>query len=71
MILFKMINRLLQIHLIKIEQEMNLMKKELSKNKIIITNTTMKEIINVLKIIIVMNFFKERILIKMIESEEI
>ena len=55
----------------KIEQEMNLTKKELSKNKIIITNTTMKEIINVLKINIVMNFFKEKFLIKMIESEEI
>ena len=50
---------------------MNLTKKELSKNKIIITNTTMKEIINVLKINIVMNFFKEKFLIKMIESEEI
>jgi len=69
--IYRLINRLLQIYLIKIEQEMNLMKKELSKNKIIITNTTMKEIINELKIIIVMNFFKERVLIKMIESEEI
>jgi len=69
--IYRLINRLLQIYLIKIEQEMNLMKKELSKNKITITNTTMKEIMNVLKIIIVMNFFKERVLIKMIESEEI
>jgi len=67
----RLINRILQIYLIKIEQEMNLMKKELSKNKIIITNTTLKEIINELKIIRVMNFFKERILIKTIESEEI
>jgi len=50
---------------------MSLMKEELSKNNIIITNTTKKEIINVLKIIVIMNFSKKKMEIKMIESEEI
>jgi hypothetical protein len=47
------------------------MKEELSKNKIIKINTTMKEIINVLKIIVIMNFCKKKMEIKMKESEEI
>jgi len=50
---------------------MSLMKEELSKNKIIKINTTMKEIINVLKIIVIMNFCKKKMEIKMKESEEI
>ena len=50
---------------------MSLMKEELSKNKIIKINTTMKEIINVLKIIVIMNFCKKKMEIKMKEPEEI
>ena len=50
---------------------MSLMKEELSKNKIIKINTTMKEIINVLKIIVIMNFCKKKMEINMKESEEI
>lgn len=50
---------------------MNLMKKELNKNNTITTNTNMIEIINLLKIINEMNFFKKKILIKIIKSDMI
>jgi len=47
------------------------MKEELSKNNKIIINTTMKEIINVLKILIIMNFCKKKMVTKIKLSEEI
>ena len=62
-----MINRFLQILLIKIKTKMNPKKEKSGKNKIIITKVIMKEIIIALKIIIAKNFYKTKILIKMME----
>ena len=52
---------------IKIDLEVSLMKEELSKNNLIKINTLMKKIINVLKIIVIMNFYKKKMEIKMTE----
>ena len=60
-------NRSPHVRLIKIDLEVSLMKEELSKNNLIKINTLMKKIINVLKIIVIMNFYKKKMEIKMTE----
>lgn len=60
-------NRPPHVRLIKIDLEVSLMKEELSKNNLIKINTLMKKIINVLKIIVIMNFYKKKMEIKMTE----
>ena len=60
-------NRPRRVQFIKIDLEVSLMKKELSKNNLIKINTLMKKIINVLKIIVIMNFYKKKMEIKMTE----
>ena len=58
-------NRPRRVQFIKIDLEVSLMKEELSKNNLIKINTLMKKIINVLKIIVIMNFYKKKMEIKM------
>ena len=60
-------NRPHRVQFIKIDLEVSLMKVELSKNNLIKINTLMKKIINVLKIIVIMNFYKKKMEIKMTE----
>ncbi len=60
-------NRPPHVHLNKIDLEVSLMKEELSKNYLIKINTLMIKIINVLKIIVIMNFYKKKMEIKMTE----
>jgi hypothetical protein len=60
-------NRPRRVQFIKIDLEVSLMKEELSKNNLIKINTLMKKIINVLKIIVIMNFYKKKMEIKMTE----
>ena len=60
-------NRPRRVQFIKIDSEVSLMKEELSKNNLIKINTLMKKIINVLKIIVIMNFYKKKMEIKMTE----
>ncbi len=60
-------NRPHRLQFIKIDSEVSLMKEELSKNNLIKINTLMKKIINVLKIIVIMNFYKKKMEIKMTE----
>jgi hypothetical protein len=60
-------NRPHRVKFIKIDSEVSLMKEELSKNNLIKINTLMKKIINVLKIIVIMNFYKKKMEIKMTE----
>ena len=60
-------NRSPHVRLIKIDLEVSLMKEELSKNNLIKINTLMKKIINVLKIIVIMNIYKKKMEIKMTE----
>ena len=60
-------NRPHRVQFIKIDLEVSLMKEELSKNNLIKINTLMKKIINVLKIIVIMNFYKKKMEIKMTE----
>ena len=60
-------NRPRRVQFIKIDLEVSLMKEELSKNNLIKINTLMKKIINVLKIIVIMNFNKKKMEIKMTE----
>ena len=60
-------NRPRRVQFIKIDLEVSLMIEELSKNNLIKINTLMKKIINVLKIIVIMNFYKKKMEIKMTE----
>ena len=60
-------NRPRRVQFIKIDLEVSLMKEELNKNNLIKINTLMKKIINVLKIIVIMNFYKKKMEIKMTE----
>ena len=60
-------NRPRRVQFIKIDLEVSLMKEELSKNNLIKINILMKKIINVLKIIVIMNFYKKKMEIKMTE----
>ena len=60
-------NRPHRVEFIKIDLEVSLMIEELSKNNLIKINTLMKKIINVLKIIVIMNFYKKKMEIKMTE----
>ena len=60
-------NRPRRVQFIKIDSEVSLMKEELSKNNLIKINILMKKIINVLKIIVIMNFYKKKMEIKMTE----
>ena len=60
-------NRPHRVQFIKIDLEVSLMKEELSKNNLIKINILMKKIINVLKIIVIMNFYKKKMEIKMTE----
>ena len=60
-------NRPRRVQFIKIDSEVSLMKEELSKNNLIKINTLMKKIINVLKIIVIMSFYKKKMEIKMTE----
>ncbi len=60
-------NRPHRVQFIKIDLEVSLMKEELSKNNLIKINTLMKKIINVLKIFVIMNFYKKKMEIKMTE----
>ena len=60
-------NRPHRLQFIKIDSEVSLMKEELSKNNLIKINTLMIKIINVLKIIVIMNFYKKKMEIKMTE----
>ena len=60
-------NRPRRVQFIKIDLEVSLMKEKLSKNNLIKINTLMKKIINVLKIIVIMNFYKKKMEIKMTE----
>ena len=60
-------NRPRRVQFIKIDLEVSLMIEELSKNNLIKINTLMKKIINVLKIIEIMNFYKKKMEIKMTE----
>ena len=60
-------NRPRRVQFIKIDLEVSLMKEQLSKNNLIKINILMKKIINVLKIIVIMNFYKKKMEIKMTE----
>ena len=60
-------NRPHRVQFIKIDLEVSLMIEELSKNNLIKINILMKKIINVLKIIVIMNFYKKKMEIKMTE----
>ena len=60
-------NRPHRVQFIKKDLEVSLMKEELSKNNLIKINILMKKIINVLKIIVIMNFYKKKMEIKMTE----
>ena len=60
-------NRPRRVQFIKIDLEVSLMKEKLSKNNLIKINTLMKKIINVLKIIVIMSFYKKKMEIKMTE----